>query len=80
MTTWIPSPLGQHRGDVAFQHLLHQVEGIDDLADLRDAAVAKGVENRHVELHDPVVAALAEERADIRPRPCRPRRPAIGTS
>src|SRR4030088_80219 len=56
-------PAGQHRRDVALQHLLHQVEGVDDLADLRNAAVAKGVEGRDVELHDPLVAALAEEYA-----------------
>src|SRR3984957_5778705 len=58
--------LGQNRGDVAFQHLLHQIEGIQDLAYLRDASVAKSVKRRHVELHDPVIAALAEEGADMR--------------
>ena len=35
--------VGQHRDDVAFKQLLNQVERIDDLADLRDAAVAKRV-------------------------------------
>ena len=43
--------LGQHRADVTFQHLLHQIEGIEDLADLRDPAVAQGVKRREVELH-----------------------------
>src|ERR1035437_148214 len=56
----------QNRGDVAFKHLLNQIEGIHDLADLRDVAVAKRVKNRDVELHDPVVAALAEEHANMR--------------
>ena len=31
----------QDGADVAFQHLLDHVEGVDDLADLGDAAVAK---------------------------------------
>ena len=62
-------PAGQIRDDVAFQHLLNQVERIHDLANLRDAAVTKGIESRDIELHDPVVAALAEEHPDIRRDP-----------
>src|ERR1700694_2452315 len=58
--------VGQIRDDVAFEHLLNQIERIHDLADLRDTAVAKGVKDRDVELHDPVVAALAEEGPDNR--------------
>ena len=59
-------PAGQIRDDVALQHLLNQVERIHDLANLRDAAVTKGIESRDIELHDPVVAALAEEHPDVR--------------
>src|SRR5216683_4343980 len=57
---------GQHRGDVAFEHLLDQVEGVDDLPDLRDAAVAQRIESRDVELQHPIIAALAEEHPDMR--------------
>src|ERR1700694_2353989 len=66
--------VGQIRDDIPFEHLLNQIERIHDLADLGDATVAKGVKNRDVELHDPVVAALAEEGPDKSPRPCRLRR------
>src|SRR5260370_35872372 len=58
--------VGQNRADVAFKQLLDQIEGIHDLADLRDTAVAKRVKRRDIELHDAVVAALAEEHANIR--------------
>ena len=51
--------------DLTFQHLLHQVVGIDDLADLRHLAVAESVEHGHVDLNDAVVAALPEEHAQI---------------
>src|SRR5437879_9138107 len=60
------SGVGQNRADVAFKQLLNQIEGIHDLADLRDTAVAKRVKRRDVELHDAVVAALAEEHANNR--------------
>jgi len=58
--------VGQVGSDVAFEQLLNQIEGIHHLADLRDTAVAKRVKHRDIELHDPVVAALAEKRAPQR--------------
>jgi len=52
----------QDRGDVAFKHLRDQVECIHDFANPRDAAIAKGIERRDVELHDAVVAARKNAR------------------
>src|ERR1700724_4726567 len=46
---------GQHVRDIALQYLLHQIEGIQDLADLGDTPLAQGVERGEVELHDPLV-------------------------
>src|SRR3954451_4642900 len=53
------------RADLTFQHLLHQIVGIDDLADLHHLAAAESVEHGHVDLNDAVVAALPEEHAQI---------------
>src|SRR6202030_4742325 len=52
--------VGQKRDEIALNHLLDQIEGVDDLANLDDAAITQGIERRKVELHDPVVAPLAE--------------------
>src|SRR6266851_8803539 len=60
------SGVSQNGADVAFKQLLNQIEGIHDLADLRDTAVAKRVKSRDIELYDAVVAALAEEHANDR--------------
>jgi len=59
-------PAGQRLRDIALQDLLHQIEGIQDLADLGDQAVTQGVKGGEIELHDPLVLALAEEHADRR--------------
>ena len=59
-------PAGQDRGDIAFEQLLDQIEGIDDFPDLADLAVAQRVEAGDVELHHALIDALAEEHADER--------------
>src|SRR5882757_560643 len=55
---------GQHRADVPLQHLFDQIEGVDDLPDLGDQAVAQRGEGGDVELHHAPIAALAEEHAN----------------
>jgi hypothetical protein len=51
----------QIRGDLALQHLLDQIERVRDLPNLGDAAIAKGIESRHFDLHNPAVVGFAEE-------------------
>ena len=59
---------GQERGDVAFEQLLDQIEGVDDFPDMADLAVAQRVEASDVELHHALIDVLAKEHADERSR------------
>ena len=52
---------GQHSRDVTLQHLLHQIEGIQDFADLADPAVAQGVKGGEVELQDRLFRRLRKK-------------------
>jgi len=62
----LPTLAGQRLRDVALQHLPHQIEGIQEFADLDDPAIAQCVKVGKIELHHPLVGALAEENAEQR--------------
>src|ERR1700731_2830208 len=55
---------GQVPGDVAVEQLLDHVEGVEELADSHDAAIAERIEIRDGELHHPLAVLLAEEHPD----------------